>query len=328
MISILYTGGTIGMRQTPQGLLPDEAFSETLSAFLTAQGEEAVEVVEVLPLIDSASATPKTWRILIEAVRQALARSEAVIVLHGTDTLAYSAAALYFAQQNQWIDPKAKVFITGAMRAWHSQDSDAIGNVCDALSAARACEIAGVYAVFAGQILPAENISKIDCADKSAFISPHQGALAQCALSDLDFNAQIKAHRRQSMKGFEVNALSSVQFSEKERKVALIWLTPGMAESAYLPLLTDDEVGAVIIAAYGAGNAPNTHGLLKALGEAAKTKALVCVSQCLKGEISDEYASGLAHLGVMMATNTTLECAYVGLYYALNAPLYVDAWQA
>ena len=134
-VMVLYTGGTIGMQASADGLAPASGFDVRMRAYLDSQPGlvlPAWRFREMAPLIDSANMTPDYWQRLREAVVEAVDQGcDSVLILHGTDTLAYSAAAMSF----QLLGLPAPVVFTGSMLPAGVPDSDAWENLSGALSA-------------------------------------------------------------------------------------------------------------------------------------------------------------------------------------------------
>ncbi len=133
-VMVLYTGGTIGMQASAHGLAPASGFEARMRDYLHSQPELIVpnwRFREMTPLIDSANMTPAYWRRLREAVVEAVDVDgcDSVLILHGTDTLAYSAAAMSF----QLLGLQARVLFTGSMLPAGVPDSDAWENLGGAL---------------------------------------------------------------------------------------------------------------------------------------------------------------------------------------------------
>jgi L-asparaginase len=135
-VMVLYTGGTIGMQASANGLAPASGFEARMREYLHSQPELVVpqwRFREMSPLIDSANMTPAYWQQLREAVVDAVdvQGCDSVLILHGTDTLAYSAAAMSF----QLLGLHARVCFTGSMLPAGVTDSDAWENLSGALVA-------------------------------------------------------------------------------------------------------------------------------------------------------------------------------------------------
>ena len=131
-VMVLYTGGTIGMQASANGLAPRPASKRACASNWPTQPVPAWRFREMAPLIDSANMTPAYWQRLRSAVVEAVDEGcDAVLILHGTDTLAYSAAAMSF----QLLGLPAPVVFTGSMLPAGVPDSDAWENVSGALAA-------------------------------------------------------------------------------------------------------------------------------------------------------------------------------------------------
>ena len=161
-VMVLYTGGTIGMQASANGLAPASGFEARMAGQLAELPELVVPewcFREMAPLIDSANMTPAYWLRLREAVVQAVEIDgcDAVLVLHGTDTLAYSAAAMSF----QLLGLSAPVVFTGSMLPAGVPDSDAWENVNASLVALGKGLPSGVHLFFHGELLAPTRCAKI-----------------------------------------------------------------------------------------------------------------------------------------------------------------------
>jgi L-asparaginase len=153
-VMVLYTGGTIGMQASSNGLAPASGFEARMREYLHSQPDLVVpqwRFREMSPLIDSANMTPTYWQQLREAVVDAVdvQGCDSVLILHGTDTLAYSAAAMSF----QLLGLHARVVFTGSMLPAGVTDSDAWENLGGALVALGQGLAPGVQLYFHGELL-------------------------------------------------------------------------------------------------------------------------------------------------------------------------------
>ena len=140
---LIHTGGTIGMAQTKLGLAPMQGVLE--SALASIPTTAAITVLPLMPLIDSANATPSDWNRIAAAIASAHDTHDGFIVTHGTDTLAFTAAALCYALAGL----KRPVILTGSMLPLTVANSDGPRNLTDAIAAAQSAP-AGVWVQFAG----------------------------------------------------------------------------------------------------------------------------------------------------------------------------------
>lgn len=146
MIQILYTGGTIGMVPTADGLAPNnEQFKTAVQSFI----QQPVRWQSLEPLIDSSQITPSHWQQILDNIDES---ADCTIILHGTDTLAYTSAILSF-----FANPDHPIIMTGAQLSWFEEGSDAPANLALALAQPRQ---PGTRIVFGGLVLPGHSSYK------------------------------------------------------------------------------------------------------------------------------------------------------------------------
>ena len=130
-IALLYTGGTIGMIDTPQGFVPDSGLPEKIAEHFSGSLKDIeLSFISSEQAIDSSQISLQHWGQWIEQIRQILPHTDAVIILHGTDTMAYTAALFRLVFHNT---NKAIIF-TGSQKAWVEKNSDAPDNLLSAIS--------------------------------------------------------------------------------------------------------------------------------------------------------------------------------------------------
>ncbi len=158
---VLYTGGTIGMLQTPQGLAPAGGFEARMRDHLQSLGDAPDlrwRFAELQPPLDSANMTQGNWLAMRDAIVAALdAGHDGVLLLHGTDTLAYSAAALSFLL----LDLPIPVLLTGSMLPAGAPGSDAWDNLVGALRVLQEGHARGVQVYFNDALLHGARVSKL-----------------------------------------------------------------------------------------------------------------------------------------------------------------------
>ena len=275
---LIHTGGTIGMAETPEGLAPriglvEEAITERLP-----QGTElAADVFN--PLLDSADVGPAHWNRMLETIRSH--PEAAVIITHGTDTMAFTGAAL----SQALADENRRVILCGSMLPL-GHEGDAESNLDLAISAATAPET-GVFLAFAGKLLAADGLVKHHSHEADAFRSQPQ------AMPD-------KPKRR----------------TFEECKLAILTLSPGMPADAVRAML--GELDGAVLRIFGSGTAMNDAQLLRVFADAVKDgKRLRAVSQCEAGGLSPgAYAAGagLGSTGIENGGTETPEAALVHLW--------------
>ncbi|BCG27873.1 L-asparaginase 1 [Pseudomonas tohonis] len=312
---VLYTGGTIGMLQTAQGLAPAGGFETRMREHLASAGKPAPQFVfqEMLPLLDSANMTQAQWLAMRDEIVAAVVEGghDAVLLLHGTDTLAYSAAALSFLL----LGLDVPVVLTGAMLPAGCDGSDAWPNLCGALAALQSGVEPGVHLYFNGGLMHGARVSKLRSDAFDAFtVLPRQrsGERADALPALLGFNT-----RR-----VPVN-------------LAVLPLFPGL-QAGHVQALLDSGVQGLLLECYGSGTGPSDNAELLAVLKAAHQRGVVlaAISQCPAGHVEfGVYAAGsqLAASGLVSAGGMTREAALAKLFALIGAglaPADVERWFA
>ncbi|UXY14217.1 asparaginase [Chitiniphilus purpureus] len=301
---IIYVGGTIGMRAAAGGLAPASGW---LTQQLMARHPEC-DVLEYVPLLDSSSMTPVHWVRLAEDIRLRASTYRGVVVLHGTDTLAWTAAALAY----QLCDSTIPVVLTGAMQPWDAAGSDAPGNVATALALVNEPAFREVGVVFAGRLWRATRVRKLDSQGQEAFATP-----AVAPLGRFDGERWILAHHRLLPPAVPPRAL----ILAPDKRVVLCRLAPGFSAHWLGRQLMRGGCDALVLETYGSGNVPDHPDLLAALSELAQEVPVVNCTQCLRGGVTmGQYASSgpLVAAGVWNGAEMTSEAALVKLHGVLG----------
>ncbi|MEE4106542.1 asparaginase [Pseudomonas viridiflava] len=305
-VMVLYTGGTIGMQASANGLAPASGFEARMAGQLAELPELVVpqwRFREMSPLIDSANMTPAYWLRLREAVIEAVdvEGCDAVLVLHGTDTLAYSAAALGF----QLLGLDAPVVFTGSMLPAGVPDSDAWENVNGALLALGNGLASGVHLYFHGELMDPTRCAKIRSFGRNPFapLQRSRGGHAAVSLPDaLDY------HQPKTM-----------------ASVAVLPLFPGIG-AAQLNGLIDSGIQGLVLECFGNGTGPSDDPQFIASLENARARSIcvVAITQCHEGGVElDVYEAGsrLRGAGVLSGGGMTREAALGKLHALLGADL-------
>lgn len=275
---LIHTGGTIGMAETPEGLAPLKGLVENaIAARLPAGTVLTTDVFD--PLLDSADVGPRHWNGMLETIRSH--PEAAVIITHGTDTMAFTGAALSQALAGE----ARRVILCGSMLPL-GQEGDAEGNLDLAIKAAMAAE-PGVLLAFAGKLLAADGLVKHHSHEADAFRSQPQ--------------ARPGLPQRRTF---------------EDRKLAILTLSPGIPAEAVEAMLA--KLDGAVLRIFGAGTAMNDTALLTVLAEAVKSgKRLRAVSQCEAGGLSPgAYAAGagLWSTGIENGGAQTPEAALIHLW--------------
>ncbi|MCB8890390.1 asparaginase [Vreelandella malpeensis] len=323
-ILVIYTGGTLGMQAGAAGLEPGANFEARLQRALdtlSVPQQSALPPFEVMSfdtLIDSSAATPLTWQRIAAAIAKRFNDYRGFVVLHGTDTLSFSAASLAF--QLQGLD--RPVVLTGAMRPLEAEHSDALANVYGALRFAASDSLKEVAIYFAGKLLRGVRAVKCDSEAPDAFASPGYPLLGERVGEDfIEYPARGLAATHRGAPRFELASYAGLAQGE----VVRLALWPGIAAWQLEALLGDDRVKGALLQLWGAGNLPDDPALLEVLARACgEGKLIAATSLCPRGGVHfATYAAGagLEAAGVLAGADMTPEAALTKLVHLLAQPM-------
>ena len=322
-VLVLYTGGTIGMQASSQGYVPAPGFAARLADHLVAETRKVLpdyDLEELHPLIDSADLAPNDWNRLVTRLAVRWAAYDGFIVLHGTDTMAYTASALSFMLGA--LD-KA-VLLTGAQIPLGEPRSDALDNLVTALQMAVHPDVPReVGIVFHQRLLRGNRARKVHSQGMAAFDSPNAPWLGEAGIQLRFLSQGLPAGATPDFT--PVNFLSEA--------VALLAVHPGLSPVLLESVLGQAGLKALVLMTYGAGNPPGLEGrLVPALHEASRRGiAIVNLTQCLQGHvIQGAYATGgaLSAAGVTGGHDMTPEAAISKLHVLLGRGLAGEALKA
>ncbi|KAF9215565.1 hypothetical protein BGZ59_001015 [Podila verticillata] len=270
-------------------------------------------ILEYDPLLDSCNMTMTDWVRIATDIEANYQLFDAFIVLHGTDTMAYTASALSFMLE----DLGKTVIITGSQVPITEIRNDAIDNLLGALTIAGHFVIPEVSLYFGNKLYRGNRSSKMDAIDFNAFDSPNLPPLVKVGIN-IDVN-WAEVVRPTSLSRFRSH-------KSMNPNVASLRLFPGITETTIRTFLAPPMQG-VVLETYGAGNAPSTRAdLIAALKEACdRGVVIVNCTQCKRGLVTDVYQTGkvLYNAGVIPGSDMTPECALTKLSYLLghNLPI-------
>ena len=295
------------MVDSPEGLRPgaDLAgwFGSQLEGIELAQN---ITMSTLDPLIDSSEATPEDWQAIIDDITAHADEADAFLILHGTDTMAYSAAALSYALASMG----KPVVLTGSQYPLGVVGSDASANVTGALRAAISRHARGVMLFFGHKLLAGNRATKTSSWAFRGFESPSVSPMARTGAPWRWYGAPQPGTGWQDPSPYA------------RQDVAVIDVVPGMS-AARLRAMTTPHPDALILRTFGVGNIPASEpGLVAVLEELAQADVpIIVASQCYQAEVMlGHYEAGnaLAKLGAVGAHDMTLEALYAKTVFLLS----------
>lgn len=307
-IGVIYTGGTVGMAMTPQGYAPMPDFAAVLSRLLGSHGEmlPGHALYAYGDPIDSTNATPQDWQRIGRDIAARYDDHDGFIVLHGTDTMAYTASALSFMLQGL----RKPVIVTGSQVPLGAARSDAAQNLITALQLAASDAINEVAICFHGRLLRGNRATKVSASRMAAFDSPNYPHLAEIGIEPrLNVPALLP---RPAQENFQLPDYA-------DALIMPLRFVPGLPLRAVEAMLAL-KPRAVILECYGSGNAPDRDPALLRMLERASADGTVLVarSQCLHGEVHiGTYAAGagMTAAGVVGARDMSFEAVFAKLHH-------------
>lgn len=317
-ILIIYTGGTMGMSYGKDGktLVPFNFQTVLKNLPELHRFDLKISVSAFQKPLDSSNMKPDHWIQLAETIRENYDRFDGFLILHGTDTMAYTASALSFLLENL----AKPVILTGAQLPIDIPRSDARENFVTALEIAAARKdgkplVQEVCIYFDYLLLRGNRSRKVQSTHFDAFISENFPHLAKAGIN-IEF-AEEQLFRPSGKKLKVYNQLNS--------DILVLKLFPGLSERILRKTLETDGFAGLILETFGAGNAPTDEWFLKTLRQTIdKGIPVMNVSQCIGGKVTQgKYLTSrkLDEIGVISGKDITIEAAVTKLMFSVaNKP--------
>lgn len=321
-ILIIYTGGTIGMIENPAtGTLQPFDFSHLLDNVPKIKMlNYEIGNVQFEEPIDSSDMNPTHWVKIAEAIEREYDNYDGFVVLHGTDTMAYSASALSFMLENL----RKPVIITGSQLPIGEVRTDGEENLITALQIAAATNSAGapmvqeVAILFENYLWRGNRSTKMSADNFNAFKSNNYPPLAKIGLG-IHYNEDALYRPAPSQ-----DTKLKVHYG-LDTGVMFVDLFPGMRAEILSHQLATPGIKGIVLKTYGAGNAPTAQWFTDAIKQAVNdNKVVLNVTQCVNGGVHKRYVSAdtLANAGVVSGRDMTAEAAITKMMFLFGLGLH------
>ncbi|HUW05247.1 MAG TPA: type I asparaginase [Williamwhitmania sp.] len=318
-ILVIYTGGTIGMKHNPE--------TGSLAPFNFEQIEEEVpelkkfgfkiETVSFSPLVDSSNIQPDFWVRLVEIVSSNYHHYDGFVILHGTDTMSYTASALSFMIQN--LDKP--IILTGSQLPIGTLRTDGKENLVSAIEIAAARKngqplVPEVCVFFENRLFRGNRTIKHNADHFNAFRSDNYPPLAEAGINIRYNHAYIS---------YPTGLRELKTYTNLDTNIAILKIFPGITPAVVDGVLSISGLKAAILETFGSGNAPTSPWFLERVGQAVEQGIVVLnVTQCHAGSVDmEKYDTGilLKKIGVRSGYDITTEAAVAKLMFLLGQNL-------
>lgn len=314
-ILVIYTGGTFGMVKDASGTLVPFNFENVIERVPELKNiGMKLTVVSFNEPIDSSDLGINEWTLLAKIIEEHYESYHGFVILHGTDTMSYSASMLSYMLQGL----NKPVIFTGAQMPIGFLRSDARENFITALEIASATAngapiISEVCIYFNFVLLRGNRAQKVRSSSFTAFESENYPHLAKAGI-DIEYN-------HSAIRPYNPNAILDIEW-EIDPQVALLTIYPSITESVVKSILAHPNSKGIVLQSFGAGNVMSFEWFHRALEEASQNgKIILNISQCIGGTVAQgmyETSKKLTQIGVISGKDITPEAAITKLMFLLG----------